>query len=182
MKKFFKIFGITLIALILLRGQIFRATVKYSANEQREIRKITDTTLIQLIETKIQGENPSIESIINVSRSISKETLNFTFKKASSDPNLIYHQERANCVGYSSMFSSIADYLIKRYGLQDRFEVDHLVGHLRFLGINLHKFINNPFFRDHDFNSIKDLRTGEAIYIDPSIYDFLRIKKVSIRK
>lgn len=80
------------------------------------------------------------------------------------------------------MFSAIADYLIKRYGLQDRYEVDHLVGHLRFLGINLHNFINNPFFRDHDFNSIKDLRTGEAIYVDPSIYDFLRIKKVSIRK
>ncbi len=57
-------------------------------------------------------------------------------------------------------------------------EATHKIGQLDFLGIDLHQFFESSFFKDHDFNQIRNLGTGEVILVDPSISDYLWINRV----
>jgi hypothetical protein len=68
--------------------------------------------------------------------------------------------------------------VIQSQHLQDRYRVRHYIGQLYFLGYNVHRWTDHSFFQDHDFNGIEDISTGEAIFIDPSVSDYLGIHRV----
>jgi len=61
-------------------------------------------------------------------------------------------------------------------------EAKHQIGQLEFLGINLHQYFDNPFFKDHNFNTITDNKTHKTLAIDPSVSDYLWISKVALKE
>jgi hypothetical protein len=179
MKKTRKIIGITILILILFRGFVYRLLINYNEIGTRTEIKITSQELINKIESQSSNRNIDFEGIISIANSVTNEQLRFTGNSASNNPNELINTNQANCIGYSAMFNSVANYLIKENELNQEIESKHKIGLLDLLGINLHQFFESSFFRDHDFNEMKNLKTGETILIDPSVSDYLWIKKVS---
>ncbi|WP_324027669.1 hypothetical protein QSV08_06900 [Maribacter sp. BPC-D8] len=140
---------------------------------------MTDQNLIKEINVQTENKTLSIEEIIKLSNKITSEKLKFTFNKVSSNPNLVSELKKANCIGYSSLFNSIGNYIIRKQKLTDQYEFIHLIGKLDFFGFNIHKLFNTPFFKNHDFNEIHDKRTGERKFVDPSLRDYLRIEYIT---
>ena len=178
-KKIIKYFGIFIILIIIFRGFLYRISVSYSKIKVRNNITLTDKNLIKDIEKRTDGKILSIEGIIQLSNKITSEKLNFTLNKVSSNPNLVCEFGKANCIGYSSLFNSIGNYVIGKQNLTDKYEFTHLVGKLDFFGFDIHKLFNSPFFKDHDFNEISNKLTNEKIYVDPSVTDYLRIDNVT---
>ncbi|WP_025741814.1 hypothetical protein [Aquimarina pacifica] len=113
---------------------------------------------------------------------ITKTELKFTTNRASNNPNILINTRKANCVGYSAMFNSIANFLIKNNDLENKIKAEHKIGKLDFLGINIHQFFKGTFFRDHDFNELTNKETGKKIVIDPTVSDYLRINRITKNK
>ena len=107
--------------------------------------------------------------------------MSFSTGKVSGNPNEVLKEGKANCIGYSALFSSIIDFLIDKQNDRDKIRTKHLIGKIEFFGVDIHQFSEHPFFRDHDFNSIENLDTGEIIYFDPSVSDYLKIEKISCK-
>ncbi len=180
-KKIFKTFGILLLILILFRGWIYKKTVKYVQINARQTIQITNPELIELIKKEKNGRILKIDQIIKIARNISTTKLAFTTQNVSTNPNQTFTSGKANCVGYSSLFNSIGEYLINTQKENGKYRFNHLVGRLNFLGINLNQYFTDPFFRDHDYNEIVNLETGRSIYVDPTICDYLGIYTVSVK-
>ena len=90
--------------------------------------------------------------------------------------------KKANCIGYSSLFNSIVEHLIKEQNAENDYRARHLIGRLEFVGFDLHQLFKDPFFQDHDYNEIENIHTKERIYVDPSLSDYFRINRVSSTK
>ena len=179
MKKTLKIIGISILILILFRGIIYRLAINYSEIGNRQEIKVTNKKLIDKIVKKSKDRKIDLREITEIADEITKSELEFTTNRASNNPNELIDENQANCIGYSAMFNSIANYLIRKNGLQNEIEAKHKIGELDLFGINLHQFFDSPFFRDHDFNEITNQKTGEKIFIDPSVSDYLRINRIT---
>lgn len=182
MKRFKKIIrniGIIIILLILFRGFLYRVFVNYSKVSSRNKITLTDKNLITELDAQLGGKILSIKEIISLSNKMTSKKLSFTFQKVPSNPNKISELQTANCIGYSSMFNSIGNYLITKQHQNDTYEFNHFVGEIDVLGFNIHNLFNSPFFKDHDFNEIKNSQTGEKIFVDPSLRDYIRIEHVT---
>ena len=175
MKKALKILGISLLTLVLLRGSVYRALINYTTIGTRPEISITNVALIDKIQKKSENRILDIYSIADIAEQITKEELEFTFSSASKDPNKLIGTKKANCVGYSAMFNSIANYLIKVNTLSEEIVAQHKIAQLDLLGFDLHQLSDNPFYKDHDFNVVRNRLTGESIVIDPSVSDFLSL-------
>jgi len=134
---------------------------------------------MERIERKSKDKKNDLKSIVEVADEITTTELKFTTNRASNNPNELINTKQANCVGYSAMFNSITNYLIRKNELQNEIEAEHKIGQLELFGINLHQYFESPFFRDHDFNEITDKKTGNKISIDPSVSDYLWINRIS---
>ena len=182
MKKAVKIIVISILILILFRGIAFRLAIKYYEIGNRPEIKITNEKLIKKIESEIQNRKINLKSICKITDKITKEELEFTTKRASNNPNELINTKKANCVGYSTMFNSIANYLIKKRKLEGEIAAQHKIGQLEIFGINVHQYFKSSFFRDHDFNELTDKKTGKTISIDPTVSDYLWINRISRKK
>lgn len=182
MKKFFKTFGIIVLILILFRGFVFRLAINYTEIGSREEIEITNQKLIDTITSRAKGKRISVESIAEIADQITNSELRFAASRTSNNPNELIDSKKAHCIGYSAMYNSIVNYLIVNNGLEKEIEAKHLVGEIDIFGINLHQFFTSSFFRDHDFNVVINKRTGEQIFIDPSVSDYLRINRISKRE
>ena len=179
MKKALKIIGILFLIIICFRGFFYRSFICYKEIGTRTEIMITNPQLIHKIEAQSANYTIDAKTITSIANNITKETLYFSGRQAFRDPNVLIDKHKANCVGYSTMFNSIANYLIRKHHLERQIEARHLIGQLNFMGINLHQFFHTPFFKDHDFNEITNLKTGKSISIDPSVSDYLYINRVS---
>lgn len=178
-KKFVKYFGLFLLLLFLFRGFIYRISVNYSKVAVRDNVTLRDKSLINKIEMRTKGSFLDIEEIIDLSNELTSKELSFTFNKVSNNTNS--GLKKANCIGYSSLFNSIGNFIIEKQELKDKYEFIHLVGEIDLFGFNIHGLFNSPFFADHDFNEIQFKETGENRFVDPSLRDYFRIESVSSR-
>jgi len=179
MKKTFKILGLSICLALLSKGWICRRTVTYRETGQRQIMVLQDSEAIADILKRRNHRTLSAEQIVEISRSVTNTCLRFTTGKASSNPNTAVRVGEANCVGYSALFSSIVHHLAREQHENHRFRARHLVGKLYFMGMDVHQFSSDPFFRDHDFVEIKDVATGEMIFVDPVVSDYLGINTIT---
>lgn len=179
MKKTLKLIGILILILILFRGIIFRLIVKYEEIGTRPEIALTNEKLIGKINRESIHKKIEANLILKIADQITREELKFTTKKCSRDPNELANTTYTNCVGYASMYNSIANYLINKNDLQNEIIAEHKIGQLELLGFNLHQLFESPFFSDHDFNEITNKVTGEISLVDPSVSDYLWIKKVA---
>ena len=173
---------IPILLLLLFRGTIYRAIIKYQINSDRSAIQLTNPDLIKKIHELPDYETMNINDIVNASNELTASELNFVFRQAPSDPNVLVDIHSTNCVGYSSMFNSVANYLISEYGLGQKYVAKHHVSELYALNWNIHQLFSNSFFQNHDMNSIEDIETGEIVYIDPVVYDYFLINHISIKE
>ncbi|MEM6298607.1 MAG: hypothetical protein AAF740_07970 [Bacteroidota bacterium] len=180
LKKLLLVLGILVILLVVFRGFIYRSLIHYESIGVRSEIRITNSTLIEVITKRSQNEEITVRNIVTIADQITQETLEFTTNRASKNPNDLRTQ-KANCVGYSAMFNAVANYLIRKHGLQNEVQATHNIGQLYFLGTNLHQYFENSFFKDHDFNTITNTKSGEKVLIDPTVSDYLWIKQITAR-
>ena len=61
---------------------------------------------------------------------------------------------------------------------QTEYKAEHKIGEIKLLGIDVHQYFDSQFYKDHDFNEVRNLVTGEKVSIDPTLSDYLRIETV----
>lgn len=173
---------ILIIILCVFRGYIYRAFIKYEPIEERKGYPVHNSKLIDYIESATTDSRLSnIVLILDKSNELTNKKLKFTSSICDIDPNRLVNSSRTHCVGYSYFYASTCNYLLKKSGFSNEWQAKTFEGKLYFLGINVHKYINSPFFKDHDFVIVENLVTREKIYVDPTVSDYLGIDKVSIR-
>jgi hypothetical protein len=150
--------------------------MKYTVIGERPAINLTSPEIFS--EKTISPELTTSE-MIDLALSETGKRLTFSSRAESNDPIEVLKTGAANCVGYSAVFNSILQELISKHGKDESIHAVHLVARLELLSIDLHQFARSSFLRDHDFNKIEDLETGEIYYVDPSVSDILRITRVS---
>lgn len=178
MKKRLKIIAIFLLLGFVLKGWLFRQLTYYQPIKERTIIPLTNKNLQATIQQKLANQTIDLNILINLADDLTNAHLSFTFGKASSNPNKVLQTQKANCIGYAALFNSIMQYILQTKELEGQFASKHLVGHIHFLGFNVHTFVKHPFFKDHDFVEVKEVKTGKVVWIDPSFSDCLGIGRV----
>lgn len=177
--KILKIIGILLLVLIVFRGMIYRSCVKYKDMGFRSDIIIDNPQLLERIDQVADNKEINLQSIAEIANDLTCQELSFTFSATSNNPNELFVSKRANCIGYSAMFNSIAHYLIQKNELVYEIDSEHKMGQLYFLGINVHEYFDHSFFKDHDYNRLVNRSSGKVLTIDPSVSDYLWIKRVT---
>jgi hypothetical protein len=185
--KFIKQTLLTILMLItaglLFRGWCYRHLVTYKSVGLRTNYSATEKELIDYIETNINKQSThDIKEVIKLGLSITSAHLNYTISKNDIDPNKLVYSKTAHCVGYSSFFATICNYLLKKYNLSNEWIAKPQIGQIYFLGTNIHQYCKSSFYKDHDFVTMENKKTGEIIAIDPTIHDYLRIDFITYRK
>jgi hypothetical protein len=98
------------------------------------------------------------------------------------DPNKLIFTRTAHCVGYATFFATTCNQLLSEYGVADEWIAKPHAGQLYFLGANVHQYVNSSFFKDHDFVTIENKKTGRIFVVDPTINDYLFIDFVTYEK
>jgi uncharacterized protein YxeA len=179
------VYSILIIALItiLFKGVIFRSFVYYKAISEKTNYTINQNNLKNEIEDLINTQNEfKINSLINESLKFTSNKLSFTFTKNENNPNVIFKTTTANCVGYATFFSATFNYIVSKYNLSNTWRALPQKGQLYLFNINVHSYLNSPFFKDHDFVIVSNLQTGEQFAIDPTVHDYFGIDYVSLKK
>ncbi len=182
LKKILKTLGISIVLVVLFRGPIYRWTIHYHEVGSRASIKLTDKKLMELIDQKSADHNLKLDDIVDIALEITSNQVQFSSQNTSQDPNTLQKLKKANCIGYSALFNSIVLYLVSKNNLTEQIQAKHMIGEMHFLGFNIHQFFESSFFKDHDFNMLSNNLTGDSVFVDPSLYDYLRIKKVSAGK
>jgi hypothetical protein len=185
--KFIKRTFITILILttvgFLFRGWLYRHLVTYKSVGRRTNYSATDKILTDYIDTNNDSQTDlEIKQIIKLGLSLSSNQLNFTVDKNDTDPNKLITSKTANCVGYAAFFATTCNYLLEKYKLSATWIAKPQVGQLYFLGTNIHKYFNSAFFKDHDFVTIENKKTGEVIAVDPTVNDYLLIDFITYTK
>lgn len=175
MKKFLKIILACFLLLLLTKNWLYRNTIHYTPIKERKSIQLTDQKLIKLLQNELKNTRITTDRIIQIASETTNQTLAFTFQKASANPNELAKTGKANCIGYSAMFNAIINFLITETNFENELSARHLVGKMDFLGINLHQFFTDAFYKDHDYNRIENRVTGKISIIDPSINDYFRL-------
>jgi hypothetical protein len=173
MKKLLRNSFLLLLVLFLLRGWLFRLMVAYHPMSERSTIVAKDKNLLQQLENQVV--DTALQRIVDQSLDLTVSQLQFSFGKCESDPNRLFYTKKANCVGYAAYFNTVCENLIGQAGLESRFKVKHLRAKITFLDYDLHQVTDSPFFKDHDYNIVEDLGTGERIFVDASTQDVLGI-------
>lgn len=181
LKRIFLVITVVLV-IIVLRGPLFRFSVSYLPTGQRAGYEISNDKLRQYIrQNQLDKDSADIQEIIKTSLALTSNTLDFTFSKKDENPNRLIDSKLANCIGYAAFFSAVCNYQLKEYDLSEEWGAIRKVGQLSVFGMNIHHFIEDPFFKDHDFVVIQNKVTDESYAVDPSMYDYLYIDFITLK-
>ncbi|SNR17249.1 hypothetical protein [Tenacibaculum jejuense] len=177
MKK--RYYLLLILLLYLFKGIIYRSLFSYKKVKNRANITLTDKKVIAQINSIANTEKNTLDKIITNCNKITSNSLSFTFDKVSSNPNDIINHKKANCIGYAALYCSVGNYMLKQQKLDHLYQFKHYVAHIYFLNQNIHTFLKDPFFKDHDIVTVLDYSTHKQTYIDPSLYDYSGIKTVN---
>lgn len=174
---------ISFILLFIFKGCLYRKLVTYKSIGNRESYDATNKELISYIESHTNNTDTlSINEIIQLSLKITSKHLNFTSNTNENNPNNLIESKTAHCVGYASFFATTCNFLFKKFNYSQKWKAETKIGQLYIFNNNVHKYINTPFFKDHDFVIIKNNITNEIIATDPTLHDYLLIDIVTFKK
>jgi hypothetical protein len=179
--KGFIIAFIILISLgILFRGSIYRSIVKYKSVGIRTNYAADNPKLLDYINTSVPEQaDMTIKQIIEAGLSLTSRQLNFTADKNQNDPNKLISLKTAHCIGYASFFATSCNNLLEKNNLSNSWKAIPRIGKIFVFGTNIHNYLNSPFFKDHDFVTIENNRTGEVFAVDPTIHEYLSIDYIT---
>ena len=164
------------------RGWLFRHAVVYRAVGLRANYAARDSSLIHYIDSNVSlTATPDVAEIVEQAEILTSRRLEFTFGRNENDPNRLIHTPTANCIGYAAFFAGTCNYLLQKYHLSE-WLAQPRVGQLFLFDKNMHHYINDPFFKDHDFATVENMLTGDVLAVDPTVHDYLLIDGVSYVK
>jgi hypothetical protein len=159
------------------------AMLSYSEVGTRKAYSLKNDALTTAVDLwLIEHREIDLDDAIEFALDFTSDHLNFSTDKCANDPNKLAEDPNANCIGYSAFFNSVMTYVLKQKGWDESYKAGHLIGKINVLGTDVHQFFDNPFFKDHDFNKVVDRSTGAALYVDPSLYDYLGVVYVQVEK
>jgi hypothetical protein len=173
-------FLVFILLLLVFRGQLFRLCIHYEPVGERTILVVNNPDL----QSEITGwatKNPtaSVKSRIAFSRRLTAKSASFVMRSASGQPDDVYVSGEANCVGYARLFAGVLEEVNKAMGAERSVSQAVLIAELNLFGQSLHQLFNDPFWRDHDYNRVTDLETGEVYFLDVTLYDYLGVRWVN---
>ncbi len=185
--KFFKKLLICLLALtiltFLLRNWLFWQLFSYQVVGNRPSYPIENPALRTYIESELpENSAKSPRVLIKKALQLSARQLHFTATRNHNDPNLLIDSYSAHCVGYAAFTTTVCNELLQHYQLATEWKAEARVGQIHFLGINVHPYFNSAFFKDHDFVVVKNQKTGEKLAVDPTVYDYLGVVFIRMKK
>jgi hypothetical protein len=158
------------IALWFLRGTIFRAVVHYRVvGDRGAVRPLQNSNLAAM----------DLHTAIKAALDTTAARLHFSTGEVSNDPRTLIHGGPANCIGYAALCAALIKGQLEEAGLDDRYEVEAVVGKLYVGDQDLHAFFTTPFWKDHDVLRVRDKGTGEVRLLDPTLYDAVAVGSVS---
>lgn len=178
---------VVLVLLFLLKGNIYRMTVKYEDAGSRKSYEIKDDKLADFINQSLPNDesldaNITIDQIVDFSQEITSDRLNYSYQALETDPQkIIANGDVANSSGYAVFTSAVGNYLIKRFEMHKEWEAKPKKGKLFLFGRNMQKKATDGWFKDHDFVVFSNKHTKEEIYADPLAYDCWGAKRVDRR-
>lgn len=169
-----------LIALFVFRGCTYRAVVSYKDNGGRKNYKVKDKNLAVFIEENIPSDHTGdIESIIDLSQQLTKDALTYSSEAKENDPNKTVLLRRANTSGYAAFTASIGNYLIDKYKLKQVWEAKPMKSKIHAFGYQIDPKNKNTVFKNNDFVVFRNKVTGREISVDPVVYNYLWIDRIS---
>lgn len=169
-KRLLFIILIFFLLVILFKGFIYRNFVKYDEVEGRGIFVIENVSSENF-------KNTDINEIIDFTLNQTSKRLKFKL----NNPGKFMLTGKANCVGYSEFSSSYISQLLRENNLENNWNVYHKVAKLRVFGFDVHQYFSSPSFKNHDFVVIENRKTKEKIAIDPAVYDYKGISRVTLK-
>lgn len=186
MKLFKKLlFGLLTLTILtfLLRNWLFWQLFSYQEIGDRPAYAIKNPELRTYIERELPANSvKSPRIILKKALQLSAKQLHFTAARNHNDPNLLIDSHSAHCVGYAAFTTTICNELLQRYQLNAEWKAEARVGQIHFLDINVHPYFRSAFFKDHDFVVLRNLKTGEELAADPTVYDYLRVGFVRVKR
>ena len=186
MKLFKKLlFGLLTLLLLsfLFRNWLFWQLFSYQSVGDRPVYAIENPQLRAYIENEWPtNSTKSPRAILKKALQLSARQLHFSAARNHNDPNLLINSHSAHCVGYAAFTTTICNEMLQRYQLNAEWKAEARVGQIHFLGINVHPYFKSAFFKDHDFVVLRNLKTGEVLAADPTVYDYLRIPCVRVKR
>lgn len=155
----------------LFKGALFRKFVKYKEIGARGVFLMDEFD-------KDKFESNTIDEIINYSLEKTSKKLKFELYH----PGKLSVTGKANCIGYADYCSSSIHSILMNNKLENEWRVSHKIGKIEIFGIDIHQYLSSPFFKDHDFVIIENVKTRKKIAIDATVYDYLGIDRISLKK
>ena len=182
LKRWFLMLLVIAIAGWLLRGPVYRRLIIYKPVKERRGYEATDRQLLNFIKEKYAPkEKATADNIVKQALAITSSLLSYTAEKNETDPNRLIVTKTAHCIGYATFCASVCNYLFKKNRLSG-WTARPIAGHLYFGETNIHQYFKSSFFKDHDFVIIENTATGETISIDPTMYEYLLIARITYQK
>ena len=176
MKKWLISFALLLI-IIGFREQIYRLLVSYEVQTERDWRREDDAMMTKLADS-LHKQSTGLDEYVQNVQELTAHRLSFTAKNGGSTAAVVWQSRHGNCTGYAKLTAALLNQHLSEYEEAFAYQA---VAKLHFLGFNLHRLFDRPFFKDHDVVVIK-ANTGRVLrVIDPSLYDYTLIESVRLK-
>ena len=175
MKKTFRVALVLLLLCFLFRGKLYRLMTSYEAVSHRETPVIPSTDL-QGVADSLYLLSADAEDFVFEVQAYVAGRLSFAVRNSGSSAPDIHAGGQGNCVGYARL---TADLLNRAEAFTAAgYRVRPAVAKISLLGFDLHRLFDSPFFRDHDIVEVLDGDGKAVLLVDPSLYDYTRIRQV----
>jgi hypothetical protein len=176
---------------VLLRGQLFRSTVTYVFERYGKLEYLLDENIERFIlqhPEVADREFEDLKDVMIVAAKITSDILVFTKQTTPTDPKENVKTRLANDEAFSTFYSAVCNFLLRRIKVDDKFECRHLVGQCYFLKKNVSEMqphgpfrrLSSGFPKEFHFNAVFERSTGKTIALDPSLYETHYISQVSL--
>ena len=173
---------IVLVFLFVMKGNIYRMSVKYEDAGGRKTYEVKDEAFAKFINENLPNDEEldkkiNIDMIADFSQEMTAKALDFSDKVTERDPQKTFVGGLANYDGYAAFSAAIGNYLTRMY-LNSEWEAKPKQGRLYLFGSNRTKGETDGWFYDHDFVIFRNKNTKEEIYVDPAAFDSYGVKRV----
>ncbi len=170
---------VLLAAAWLLRGSVFRLLVTYEATSDLGAASARPFPPLADGISRIGGED--LEALAAAAGNLTSDALVFELRGRGQSAEGVARTGVANCEGYAALYSRVLAVLLEDRGLGERYEVRHVRGVQRFLGIDFQtNDLMPPPYRDHDFVIVRE-KGKVVLAADPNLYDYFGILEVDVR-
>ena len=165
-------------AAFLFRERLFRALFHFEGlHERSPVNAEHQASALPL--TPLADRTNDVGACIDAALEETADALSFTTGHVRNDAASALKTGTANCIGYAAVFKDRCEEQLARAALSDEWRVRHMRGLFYCGSFNVHRLFSSPFWKDHDICLVENRHTGERVYVDPSLFDALGLRRVS---